>query len=585
MIEEADALDAMIGRRLGGAVVVRLIGAGGMGAVYEAENPLLGRRYAIKVVLPELAGNASTVERFLQETRAAAAIQHPRIVSIIDCGYTDDGRPYQVMPLLDGSNLVQFCQDAGGVRGHAGRLAVDQAAPLFFQILDGLSAAHDSGIIHRDLKGANIQVLGDGTIRILDFGIAKLFNPSLRVMVRTGTFQVIGTPGYMAPEQARGGAIDHRADLWALGAVFFKTMTGRLPFEGDDPIEIAAKALLTPAPTATELVPDVPARLSRVLLSCLAPDPDDRPDSARTLAYELMDALPDSRAIAELVAPELLARSGPGDRTVRREAEVRGDTPGWPSPSSPIGTPSRPSSTLAGPGALAVARAVGSPSIPRLRVRGQGRWRVAVIALVAGASIGIGMALMSLDRREPEAVPVNAVPDARAVGARLRVPLPADRTVAAAPAARPDAGPDGTHADERDGEDGELAAAAHQDEAPEPVRPVGRDDNDEKGRTRRTDKRSPARTGLLVITASPWADVWIDRKHINSTPVEKRLSVGRHTVRMKRPDATFDTFRVTIREGQTTRVDRNWTTSGTSTSRSPARETQRPSDGRPLEPR
>jgi serine/threonine protein kinase len=205
----------------------------------------------------------------------------------------------------------------GAEEGHVGRLETTTAAPLFVQILDDLAAAHDRRIIHRDLKGANIQVLTDRTIKILDFGIAKLFDPAGR-LVTTSSLHIVGTPGYMAPEQARGGQVDYRADLWALGAVFFKVLTGRLPFEGDDLIDFAVKSVVEVPPTPTELVPEIPAAVSKVLLSCLAPDPDDRPDTARMMAHALIAAVPDGCAIAERSAPDLLVRSGPSDPTIRR---------------------------------------------------------------------------------------------------------------------------------------------------------------------------------------------------------------------------------------------------------------------------
>lgn len=315
----------MLGRHFGGAVVIRLVEMGGMGAVYEAEN-LLGKRYAIKVVLPELATNPTAVARFLQEARSASLAEHPRIVPILDCGYTDDGRPFQVMPFLSGRDLDRFCEVVGEEQGHPNRLDVITAAHLFFQILDGLAAAHDRRIIHRDLKGANIQVLTDRTIRILDFGIAKLFDPVRRAAVTTNSLHVMGTPGYMAPEQARGGRIDYRTDLWALGAVFFKALTGRLPFEGDDLIDLAVRTMVERPPTPTELVPEIPAAVSELLLSCLAPDPDDRPDTARMIAHALIGAVPDGHSIVERCAPDLLVRSGPSDPTIQR----RPRTPSMP---------------------------------------------------------------------------------------------------------------------------------------------------------------------------------------------------------------------------------------------------------------
>jgi eukaryotic-like serine/threonine-protein kinase len=478
-----DAADPMIGRRFGGAVVIRKIGAGGMGAVYEAENRLLGKRYAVKVVLPELAGSASAAERFFQEARAAAAVDHPRIVPIIDCGYTDDGRPFQVMPFLSGQDLTGYCARWG----QGGRLPLAHAAPLFFQILDGLAAAHDRRIVHRDLKGANIHVLDDRTIKILDFGIAKLLDPSMEGMVRTGSFQIVGTPGYMAPEQARGGPIDCRADLWALGAVFYRVLTGRLPFEGSDPIELVARAMLTPAPTASDLVPEIPPSVSEILRSCMAPDPDRRPESARTLATWLMAAIPDGRAIANRAAPALVLRSGPGDLTIQRD----------PGPE-----PSKAPSSAAG-----LTRAGETLSFFAGSVRRIGRW-TALVALAVAALV----AAAALTPLRPDD-PVGLAPVA------AREP---DRPAPAVPSAPPEA-------------------------APAPTAPAAR-----------PSRRAPVEQGTLIVTADPWADVWIDGQHAESTPVMRQLAVGRHKVVLRRPTGGVETVHVTIRKGRTTRVERDW---------------------------
>lgn len=554
----AEALDAMIGRRFGGAVVVRLIGTGGMGAVYEAENPLLGRRYAVKVVLPELASKPLAVERFLQEGRAAAAILHPRIVPIIDCGYTEDGRPFQIMPLLDGRNLNQHCDEVGAERGHRGRLPVELAAPLFFQILDGLAAAHGRQIVHRDLKGGNIHVLEDGTIKILDFGIAKLFNRELRVVARTDTFQIIGTPGYMAPEQARGGAIDYRTDLWSLGAVFFRVLTGRLPFEGSDPIEIAAKAMLTPAPTATELVPEVPARLSGVLLACLAPDPNGRPNSARVLAHQLMDAVPGGRAIAQQVAPDLMAPSGPNDPTIRPPVE-----PAKPALANAIGSKASGSTrTITRDGAPG-ARPVPAHSTLQLPRAGRPRVWFAALFVLAGAALGVTI-MFAAKRGSP-----RAPSPAKAPAASPGVDRSAPADIASQPPRR----------DPRTGQgsagarfDASLVPSSTRDAGVSPT-PAGisatrsseasakqtmSDSRPKSSGGARGRRRSRAESGTLVIKANPFADVSIDGKSVGSTPLSRELGVGRHHIELVGPDGKSESQEVTIRAGRTTRLERNW---------------------------
>ncbi len=550
----------MIGRRFGGAVVVRLIGEGGMGAVYEAENQLLGKRYAIKVVLPELASEPSAVERFFQEARAAAAVDHPRIVSVIDCGYTDDGRPFQMMPFLDGHDLNRHCDEVGAERGHRGRLDVATAAPIFFQILDGLAAAHDRQIVHRDLKGANIHVLEDRTIKILDFGIAKLFDPTLRVMVRTGTFQIVGTPGYMAPEQARGGPVDYRTDLWALGAVFFRVLTGRLPFEGSDPIEIAAKAILTPPPTAIDLMPEVPARLSDILLSCLSANPNERPESARMLAHLLVEGIPDGRAVLERVAAGLLVRSGPGDPTIRPKLETK------PKPAEP---PPR-----AAPGSTwAAARPARASSTVKLRRFGRRGWRLPALgAVVTGLALGVTAAMVAkLAERTPPPAGVAGAKPALEPRAAVAVEPASQRPARDEPSGRESPGP---AADRETGRGPGTSAGAAQDST---VAPRGeaavstttaagsistaetsagsdrkRNDADEHARRSRTGD------GTLVITVNPFAEISINGKRAGSTPFSRELPVGRYRVKLLGPEGKSETTRITIRAGKTTRIDRQW---------------------------
>jgi len=570
----ASSSDPLIGKRIGGGttVIVRVLAEGGMGAVYEAENHLLGKRYAVKVVLPELAANPSAVERFFDEARAAAAVEHPRIVPILDCGYTEDGRAYQVMPLLSGTDLGRYAEEVGQREGHAGRLALATAAPLFFQVLDGLAAAHDRRIVHRDLKGGNIHVLDDATVKILDFGIAKLLDPTLSVRVaRTGTMQIVGTPGYMAPEQARSLPIDTRADLWSLGAVFFKVLTGRLPFEGTDPIDLITQAMTTTPPAPTELVAEIPPAVSRLVLRCLTVDPNHRPNSARELCHALMDAVPDGLAIARRVAPDLVAHSAPSDPTLRR--------------------PAPPGLVNGSAGAGPVARRASSTL--QIRARRAMPWRAGLVAGLAGVVIAVlGAQLMPKPNRAgPGAAPGGAPPaepaatrDAelehqagpREVGGATAVSASADAPSsrigpvsigAGAPETRVgplekvDAGPDSTSNRPQPANGGPPAKIPSPAEVPTSAEVPASEasaSSVDTGRSEPAARAGASPNGTLVVTANPWADVWIDGKHADSTPVTRPLPAGRHKVVLKRPNGALETVRITIRAGKTTRIDRDW---------------------------
>jgi tRNA A-37 threonylcarbamoyl transferase component Bud32 len=300
-------------------VVVRHIKTGGMGAVYEVEHARLGKRLAAKVLLPELMRRPALVERFRREARAASATGHENIVQVTDLGETRAGVPFLVMELLDGRTL--------GAALKEGRFAPERAVHVARQILSALEAAHARNIVHRDLKPENIFLVKRGNdpdfVKVLDFGIAKVLDDDDGGEALTETGQVIGTPSYMAPEQARGAAIDHRVDVYATGAMVYRMVTGQRPFRGDNFNQlIFAIAQGKPTPPR-QLNPAVSEGLERVIARAMAVDPEARFPTARAFA----DALADddktwergpARA-ADGVTVESATGSGPGawrDRTV-----------------------------------------------------------------------------------------------------------------------------------------------------------------------------------------------------------------------------------------------------------------------------
>ena len=264
------ALEHAPGSRIGPYEVVRLLGAGGMGVVYEARDTRLERRVALKFLPPEVGRDDDAKERFLREARAASALAHPSVCTIHDLGETEDGRLYIVMALYEGETLKE--------RLRRGALPPAEALEIVRHLTRGLRRAHEAGIVHRDIKPANVFLTETGRPVLLDFGVAKVAGGA--ELTRKGS--TLGTPAYMAPEQARGRAADARSDLWSLGAVFYEMLTGRRPFGGDDP-QTAIYAILNEEP---EPLPDrVPEELRSIVSRLLTKDPGGRfPDAADVLA-------------------------------------------------------------------------------------------------------------------------------------------------------------------------------------------------------------------------------------------------------------------------------------------------------------
>jgi serine/threonine protein kinase len=277
----------MIGTEVGSYRITEKVSVGGMGTVYRAEHTLIGRAAAVKVLLPEMSAKPEIVDRFFKEARATSRIQHPGIVEVFDFGYLPSGHAYLVMEFLAGMPLSKW------LKAH-GRTSEGEAAMMLRAMCSALAAAHAKGIVHRDLKPDNIFLVPDPDSptgerpKLLDFGIAKLTEPGLASSA-TKTGAVMGTPTYMSPEQCKGtGDVDHRADLYALGCIFYEMICGRPPFINRGSGElIGAHLYLEPEPPAQHnpaLSPDGEA----LILSLLAKDPAHRPQSARELGQRLL---------------------------------------------------------------------------------------------------------------------------------------------------------------------------------------------------------------------------------------------------------------------------------------------------------
>jgi serine/threonine protein kinase len=263
----------MIGRIVAHYRILAALGGGGMGVVYQAQDLSLERVVALKFLPPELTRDPDAKARFLQEARAASALDHPNICTIHEVGETEEGQLYLAMACYDGETLKRRLQ--------RGRLPIDEALETAQQVARGLVKAHRHGIVHRDIKPANLMITADEIVKILDFGIAKLVGAA--GLTRVGSS--LGTPGYMSPEQARGEEVDPRTDVWSLGAVLYEMVTGRRPFRGDND-QAVLYALFNQQPEPVEqLRPDAPPELVQIIGNMLEKDPDRRyPTAAAALA-------------------------------------------------------------------------------------------------------------------------------------------------------------------------------------------------------------------------------------------------------------------------------------------------------------
>jgi serine/threonine-protein kinase len=263
--------DLAAGTDVGGYVIESKIGEGGMGRVYGAMHPRIGKRVAIKVLGPQFCRDTATVARFEQEARLVNDIHHGNIVEVYDLGELPDGRKYMVMEWLVGESLSD--------RIDKGPIPPAEAVEILDAICDALEAVHEKGIVHRDLKSDNVflvQHRGKQQAKLLDFGLAKLASNDPRAITKTKTGIIVGTPHYMAPEQARGKPVDNRTDIYSLGVLAYKMLTGKLPFTGQ-PIDLLVHHLKTPPPNPTDAVPAVPAPLSNLVMGMMAKYPEQRP--------------------------------------------------------------------------------------------------------------------------------------------------------------------------------------------------------------------------------------------------------------------------------------------------------------------
>lgn len=283
---EPDADRALIGTRIGDYVVQRRIGHGGMGVVFAGVQPVIKKAVAIKVLQWEIARDPTEVRRLLEEAQVVNAIRHRGIVDVIGFGTLPDERPYLVMELLDGEPLEDLIH-------RSAPLDPVLVLTLLCEMLEALGAAHGVGVIHRDLKPSNVFIVrpphGDPYLKLLDFGLAKRVPEGTRHTPQTRASVVIGTPAYMAPEQACGKPVSPETDMYALGSIAFEMLTGRIPFVANTLYEILAMHINTAPPRASSLRPEVPPELDDIVDRLLRKEPDQRPSSALELRQQFLE--------------------------------------------------------------------------------------------------------------------------------------------------------------------------------------------------------------------------------------------------------------------------------------------------------
>src|SRR5918999_332713 len=288
--------------------VIEHVGAGGMADVYRARDELLGREVALKVLSERFAGDRSFVERFRREAQSAANLNHPNIVSLYDYG-DSDGSYFIVMEYIDGKSL-------NDIIGAEGALLPERAAEIASDVAQALDRAHNSGLVHRDIKSGNIMINAAGQTKVTDFGIARAIGGE-QTMTQTG--MVIGTASYLSPEQAQGRPVDARSDVYSLGCVLYEMLAGRPPFEGNSPVAVASAHISAEPEPISRANPAVSREAEAVVARAMRKDPEERYKDARDMADDLCRVatgeVPLAAAAAAGAATEPVHRPG-GDTPV-----------------------------------------------------------------------------------------------------------------------------------------------------------------------------------------------------------------------------------------------------------------------------
>jgi serine/threonine-protein kinase len=364
----------MIGESLGGYRITRKIGEGGMGVVYEAEHLMIGRRAAIKCLLPELSANAEACGRFFIEARAAALISHPSLVDIYDSGHTEGGSAYIIMEFLDG-------EDLGTALRRDTKIKLPTTLAIARQVASALGAVHQKGIVHRDLKPDNLFLVknpgpsGEYRVKVLDFGIAKLTGPENKdLSVKTRTGSVLGTPSYMSPEQCRGhGKVDWRSDIYSLGCIMHEMLVGHPPFRGSGYGEVLAQHIYEQPPPLRTLDATIPDAVEQAVLRMLVKNPEQRLQTMDELGG-IIDAFVQTSVPPHSPKPTPPPQVAPNFAQTVPAAQ--------PAPRLPAPQPER--TTLRGTASQKVPKPPGKRS------------KVGILAVVGGLAVAIGAVAIAM---------------------------------------------------------------------------------------------------------------------------------------------------------------------------------------------
>ncbi len=487
------------GTLMGEYEVTVKLGEGGMGEVYAAVQPLIGKKVAIKVLSDAVAANREVVRRFVDEARAVNQIGHANIVDVFSFGQHSDGRHFYVMEHLDGVSLEDEILERDV-------FPAEETVDIVTQTLDALQAAHDKGIIHRDLKPDNIFLTRDSrgrNIKLLDFGIAKLSGDENRSRTQTGA--TLGTPDYMSPEQCRGIEIDQRTDIYAMGVILYRMFTGHFPFEGVANVLDLFMKVAHEAPTKPSAHCPVPAAFEAIILRCLEKEKDARYESADELAEELR---------AALAKPGTLIESAPNERAEQQASALEGETviPSGQGESDTNAASGLENTTgeqepVAGPVSTTAIEqeALGSKTATVDAATFESAKRSLLVPIVGASVVALAAGAFFMTRgssEEPEKSP------------KTPVVAMSPTQDAAVPAVTP---PPATT---------DAAVERVADAAPE----------------------IPAVGGVLIVTGNRKAEVWIDGNSVGKgkSVSAKDLTVGVHEVRVRAPKHEAQTFEIHV---------------------------------------
>ncbi len=375
----------LVGHTLGPYRLLEQVGMGGMATVYKGYHAAMDRYVAIKVLPRHLARDASFLARFEREARTIARLEHRYILPVYDVA-EDDGVPYLVMRYTDGGDLSSLIV--------SGQLGIKRAVELISQVAEALAYAHRQGVIHRDVKPANVLISREGDALLADFGIAKIYEETLQL---TGEGGIVGTPAYMAPEQLQGKAVDPRADIYALGVVLYQALTGECPFVAETPLAVALMHIHNPLRPPREINPAIPESLERIILRAMAKNPADRFADANEMSQALKSVLAEINTPSATTAPSL----PPPQAAANTAASPSPAAMPHPTPATALLVPAEPPADQASPA---------QPAAPRLARSGGARsWLLAGGAALAIVLIGLAAWLLS-GRSTPIAAVVTAGP-------------------------------------------------------------------------------------------------------------------------------------------------------------------------------